>query len=1015
MAKATDSADESSNPETDFSDKEDPREVNQALKGSGKRLQSRSPAKKRKGKQARPTSLDFRKALFSGLPKSKSAPKKPVPNSNRRGHCATCGAHVENLVLHFMQRHQSDGDRADAEALGLKQCACGWFGKSLKRHWKTCSLPIEEQREAPRAKVAQREANSEWDLLFETLAADDATASQIEEAFELLARIPGFSRIWAPAEARVLRRKIEALCETYMNKERPVDLFRIMAIQKVGCHPMFTRNRLGALIKRLRSYPKLKTSPCLDELQERDVSRPPTLKKQVHRKLQQGKVGAAGRLLEDGFGLAPINDSTLKKLAALHPKEPLPDWPLPKKPVFDLCEDDLTKALLRTSRETSGGPSGLDGNTIFLMRRSQVFAKFLLFVSKKIIAGTQPLRQCLLAARLIPLNKDDRGEGVRPIAVADVLYRICAKAVVQRAEMDLLPHQLGVKSANGVEPAIHLARFCGSTTAIAGFDLRNAFNSMRRSFIYTAVSKYSPQLLSTFVWAYEEHTNLFVGGRRALKSQSGVKQGDPLGPALFSLGFRLILEELIDRLEERGLQQEVPLLAYLDDLYVFGPPDKLPQVIDTVTTIFQGYESITGMVLRPEKTVTVVPEQFGARGLSLLGGHVGGGTDSFASKAVSSLSRQMTKLDSLHRQDAFILLTQCLQQKLTHLLRTLELPADFWKCADDLLLQKLTQWTQGFGTSSFVREIASLPIRLGGLGISLPSDLAVHAFPASVEESRFFLQSRFAAIDFYPADSPRPLRQRERVAPVRAAQLKSLQENLSPADKNTFLDLSSYLGRKVFTCLPLEARMQFRDLEWSAVLAEKLLFKKVRCIRCKIRTDVSHGHVCPANQAYRTHRHSAISRWVAEAVSSCGGSVTVEPQGQTPRHRADLLLDGQVIHGPVAVDFSVCDTLGAKAHRTRSKHKATLGTEEGILSVLTERETLKVDKYRGVDFGGTFVPLVMTTGGTLSAVFKDFISRFRTEATHAVGYRLELSLSCSLRKAAAQAIIASIYAKPKRN
>ena len=105
---------------------------------------------------------------------------------------------------------------------------------------------------------------------------------------------------------------------------------------------------------------------------------------------------------------------------------------------------------------------------------------------------------------------------------------------------------------------------------------------MRRSFIYTAVSQYSPELLSTFVWAYEELTNSFVSGRRAHKSQSGVNDGYPLGPALCSPGFRLILEELIDRLGERGLQQEVPLLAYIDDLFVFGPPERLPQVIDTV-------------------------------------------------------------------------------------------------------------------------------------------------------------------------------------------------------------------------------------------------------------------------------------------------------------------------------------------------------------------------------------------------------------------------------------------------
>ena len=98
-------------------------------------------------------------------------------------------------MLNFMQRHQSDGDRATAEAKGRKQCTCGWFGKSLKRHWKSCNLPIEEQKEAQRPKVAQRKANSEWNLLFKTLRADNASDRQIEPAIALLARIPGSSQI----------------------------------------------------------------------------------------------------------------------------------------------------------------------------------------------------------------------------------------------------------------------------------------------------------------------------------------------------------------------------------------------------------------------------------------------------------------------------------------------------------------------------------------------------------------------------------------------------------------------------------------------------------------------------------------------------------------------------------------------------------------------------------------------------------------------------------------------------
>jgi len=40
-----------------------------------------------------------------------------------------------------------------------------------------------------------------------------------------------------------------------------------------------------------------------------------------------------------------------------------------------------------------------------------------------------------------------------------------------------------------------------------------------------------------------------------------------------------------------------------------------------------------------------------------------------------------------------------------------------------------------------------------------------------------------------------------------------------------------------------------------------------------------------------------------------------ELQGQTGWHRADLLLGGEVVKGQIAVKFSVCDTVGSKAHK----------------------------------------------------------------------------------------------------
>ena len=86
---------------------------------------------------------------------------------------------------------------------------------------------------------------------------------------------------------------------------------------------------------------------------------------------------------------------------------------------------------------------------------TQYFDATLPLLQRRLFRYAVSLRQCLLAARLIPLTNDVSVESLRPIAVADVLYRICTKAVVQRVDMNLLPHRLSVKSAKGVEPASH--------------------------------------------------------------------------------------------------------------------------------------------------------------------------------------------------------------------------------------------------------------------------------------------------------------------------------------------------------------------------------------------------------------------------------------------------------------------------------------------------------------------------------------------------------------------------------
>ena len=105
------------------------------------------------------------------------------------------------------------------------------------------------------------------------------------------------------------------------------------------------------------------------------------------------------------------------------------------------------------------------------------------------------------------------------------------------------PHQLGVACPYGVEKIVHGLRICieehvnDNDFVVMKIDLQNAFNLVSRQARQAPLDKCRARFSELFQWAvgcYGDHP-LLLSAMGTLRLESGVQQGDPLGPLLFCL------------------------------------------------------------------------------------------------------------------------------------------------------------------------------------------------------------------------------------------------------------------------------------------------------------------------------------------------------------------------------------------------------------------------------------------------------------------------------------------------
>jgi len=620
----------------------------------------------------------------------------------------------------------------------------------------------------------------------------------------------------------------------------------------------------------------------------------------------------------------------------------------------------VIKAIASIGKEKAPGLSGWTRPLLDLViGDDSPVISFLRLLADMIRQGTAPGASLLCASRLIGLEKP--GGGVRPIAIGDLIYRVAMKAILLTSYNPsmLLPFQLGVSSPGGVEPAIFLLEeaIIGGNSAnfqqLASIDLTNAFNSVARPAIAAAVATYAPVFYRATAWAYNSPSLLATEEGQLLASSSGIRQGDPLGPLLFSLAFRPTLEALARKLPT------ATLVAYLDDLYILN---KAPTgALQAAREVLQG----SPVQLNPTKSKEWSLEDLQLQGLQALGTFIGPitGRRAFLAGKLATLERALTALQDLPKQHSLLLLRGSIQLLLRHLQRQL-CPIgldDLWGEADTLIKEAILAIVAR--TPSEVPKepnlsLIALPTREGGLGIPLHKELAAQLYQAAIRAS----QPTLAKIRATATGDPPPIAPiategptaKEVLITANKARLETFLQDLPTLYQQARLENASYLGRKWLGVLPTKKALSFADSEITEALRSRLFYPikppSLPCSSCGAIVAFQHQDTCKGAIRRWTARHDTVVRAFYRALAT---EPTLEVQKEPLVDKATSL------RADIAVTIGNSRYFYDIQIVALAKDSARSDPYETLREVAEEKRR----KYRTL--GAFFQPIIISSGGLM--------------------------------------------------
>ena len=275
-----------------------------------------------------------------------------------------------------------------------------------------------------------------------------------------------------------------------------------------------------------------------------------------------------------------------------------------------------------------------------------------------------------------------------------------------------------------------------TTEGVIQVDASNAFNSINRKLLLHNAKIVCPQFATYIYNSYSVPARLFIVGGEEIKSREGTTQGCPAAMAAYGVG----LTPLLDILSNEDAQPAWKQVAFADDVTGAGKLLFLRIWWDLINK----YGPLMGYFPKASKSwLTVKHEHIDAAQQTFKGTginiteegrrHLGAviGSDEYKKEYVREKVdewiesiQQLSKIAKTQPHAAYTCYVKGFAHKYTYFMRTIPNISILLHRLDQAIDDFLKVLFDNHEFSKVERDLWSLPVRMGGLGVPIPSQIS---------------------------------------------------------------------------------------------------------------------------------------------------------------------------------------------------------------------------------------------------------------------------------------------------